>query len=350
MAQPVAHSDLDSWRGEDVRLGQVLDALADLRHRQQGGATRASVTNLVVVARDEVEVEQACAAVHRLGRRHPGRNIVLLASPGAGPSGIDAEVLLHGSVAEGHPVWSEDVRLVVRGRLAGHLESLIEPLTLPDLPVAVWFVSGVPDPHDPLVLAATTVVVDGDTLAEDPSVAAMARLAARRVVLDLCWERLRPWRHLLAGAFEIPAARPFLAGVKRVEVEGPQWPSALLGGWAASRLGLPAAAIGRTPADTPSIRLVTEHGGQVATFVAEQAEGAGGAPIVRLVSSLASPGARQDRLSLPEDPVAWALGEVLARSGRDRVQGQALQAAVTLAGPPRRAEASGGPPVIGSAG
>ena len=293
--------------------------------------------------------------------------IVLLASPGAGPSRIDAEVRLHGSVAEGHAVWSEDVRLVVQGPLAGHLESLIEPLTLPDLPVAVWFVSGLPDPHDPLVLAATTVVVDGDTLADATSVAAMARLAARRVVFDLCWERLRPWRQLLAGAFEVPAARPFLAGVTRVEVEGPQWPSALLGGWAASRLGLPPSAIGRAPAATPAIRLVAEHGGQVATFVAEQAEGAGGTPVVRLVSSLASPGARPDRLSLPEDPTAWALGEVLTRSGRDRpgrsvrqaarfgaipqgwstgdrVQGQALQAAVALAGPPPQAEASAGPP------
>ena len=328
MAQPVAPDDLRAWRGESVRLGQVLDALADLRHGEQGGATRASVTNLVLVARDEEEADRACDAVHRLGRRHPGRNIVVLPLPDASPAGIDAEVRLHGAVAEGHHVWSEDVRLVVRGAPAAHLESLVDPLTLPDLPVAVWFVSGLPDPHDPLVRAASTVVVDSDTLDNPSSVAAMARLAGRRVVLDLCWARLRPWRQLLAGLFEVPVARPFVAGVREIEVQGPPWPCRLLGGWAASRLGLPASAVTRQPAPVPSIRLVAEHAGEVATFAAEQAEGRGGAAVVRATSSLTGRGMREDRLTLPEDPLAWSLGEVLTRTGRDRTHGQALQVAV----------------------
>lgn len=333
MAQPIAHTEIGSWRGEGVGVGQVLDALADLRRCQQRTATRASVTNLVIVAGGDDEVDRACDAVHRLGRRHPGRNIVLLPSPDARPSGIDAEVLLHASVLEGHPVWSEDVRLVVRGAPTAHLQSLVEPLTLPDLPVAVWFVTGPPDLHDPLVRAASTVVIDGDTL-DHSSVAAVARLAGRRVVLDLCWERLRPWRQLLAGLFEVPSARPFLAGVRRIEVQGPAWPSLVLGGWAASRLGLPAGAVARAPAPTPAIRLVAEHAGEVATFTAEQAEGTGGAEVVRATSSLAAPGLREDRLSLPDDPVAWSLGEALTRTGRDRVYERALQVAVAIVGLP----------------
>lgn len=344
MAQPVAEGEIGSWRGEGVHLGQVLDALADLRHRQQRTATRASVTNLVLVAGGDAEAARACDAVHRLGRRHPGRNIALVSMPDAQPSGIDAEVALHGSVLEGHPVWSEDVRLVVRGAPTAHLESLIEPLTLPDLAVAVWFVSGLPGPHDPLVGAATIVVVDGDTFGDGTSVAAMAGLAARRVVFDLCWERLRPWRQLLAGMFEVPGARPFLGGVQRVEVQGPAWPSVLLAGWAVSRLALPASAVRRTPATTPSIRLVAEHDGQEATFTAEQGEADGGAPIVRAVSGLAAPGAREDRLTLAEDPVAWALGQVLTRTGRDRTQSQALQAAVAIAGLAGQPKASERPP------
>ncbi|HEX2701739.1 MAG TPA: glucose-6-phosphate dehydrogenase assembly protein OpcA [Acidimicrobiales bacterium] len=330
MAEPVAHGEIGTWRGADVRIGQVLDALTDLRRCEQRTATRASVTNLVLVAGDEAEVESACEAVHRLGRRHPGRAIVVLASPGAEPSGIDAEVVLHGSVLEGHPVWSEDVRLVVRGGPTRHLQSLVEPLTLPDLPVAVWFVSGVPDPHDPLVRGATTLVVDGDTFDADTAVAAMARLAGRRVVYDLCWERLRPWRQSLAGVFEVPDARPFVAGARRIEVEGPPWPSLLLGGWAASRLGLPAAAVRRASAAASAIRLVAEHGGEVATFAAEQVEDAGGAAVVRATSSIASH-RRSDRVALSGDPVAWALGEALTRTDRDRVHGLALQAAVAIA-------------------
>lgn len=330
MAQPVAQSELGSWRGEGVRLGQVLDALGDLRRCEQRTATRASVTNLVLVARDDDEVERACDAVHRLGRRHPGRNIVLLPRPDAEPAGIDAEVLLHGSVLEGgHPVWSEDVRLVARGAAATHLGSLIEPLTLPDLAVAVWFVSGLPDPHDPLVAAASAVVVDSATLdGGQGSVAGMARLAGRRVVLDLCWTRLRPWRQLLAGLFEVPAARPFVAGVRKVAVGGPPWPRLLLGGWAASRLGLPVSVVEHTPGPTPAVSLVAEHAGEVATFSVEQARGAGGAALVRATSSLGTARVREDRLSLPEDPLASSLGEVLTRMTRDRAHGQALQVAV----------------------
>ena len=328
MAQPVASGDLGTWRGDGVRLGQVLDALADLRRGEQRTATRASVTNLVLVARDDDEVERACDAVHRLGRRHPGRNIVVLAMPGSSPAGIDAEVRLHGSMVEGHHVWSEDVRLAVRGDPAAHLESLVDPLTLPDLPVAVWFVSGLPDPDDPLVRAASTVVVDSETLDNTESVAAMALLAGRWVVLDLCWARLHPWRQLLAGLFEVPAARPFASAVREVRVQGPPWPCLLLGNWAASRLGLTALAVTRQPADTPAVSLVAEHAGRVATFTAEQAQDGSGAPVVRATSSLAGPGVREDRLSLPVDPLAWSLGEVLTRTGRDRAHGQALQVAV----------------------
>lgn len=328
MAQPVASGDLGTWRGDGVHLGQVLDALADLRRGEQHTATRASVTNLVLVARDDDEVERACDAVHRLGRRHPGRNIVVLPMPGSSPAGIDAEVRLHGSMVEGHHIWSEDVRLAVRGAAAAHLESLVDPLTLPDLPVAVWFVSGLPDPNDPLVRAARTVVVDSETLDDTESVAAMAHLAGRRVVLDLCWTRLRPWRQLLAGLFEVPAARPFVTGVREVQVLGPPWPCRLLGGWAASRLGLRASAVTRHPAPVPAIVLVAEHAGQVAAFTAEQAQDASGTPVVRASSSLAAPGMREDRLSLPVDPVAWSLGEVLTRTDRDRAHGQALQVAV----------------------
>ena len=304
-------------------------ALADLRRNGQRTATRASVTNLVLVAADGHEVSTGCDAVHRLGRRHPGRNIVLLPLPDAAPDGIDAEVVLHGSLAEGHPVWSEDIRLDVRGVAASHLDSLVEPLTLADLPVAVWFVSGVPVPEHPLLRAATTVLVDTEGLA-DGGLTAIVRLARRRVVVDLCWTRLRPWRQLLAGLFDVPACRPFLSGVRRVEVRGPASQRLLLAGWLSSRLALLPPALALTPADAPAVAVVAEHEGTIATFTVELARGGRGPGTVRAVTDLAGSGLREDRLTLPDDPLAWSLGEGLARAGRDRVHGQAVHAAVGL--------------------
>ena len=334
MAQPVAPGELGSWRGENVRLGAVVDALGELRRGGERTATRASVTNLVVVAADEGEVERACDAVHRLGRRHPGRNIVLLPRPRATPDGIDASVLLHGSVAEGRPVWSEDIRLDVRGAPAAHLESLVEPLTLPDLPVAVWFVSGVPDPDGPLVRSADAVLVDSErpgAAAGDPrtGLAALSRLARRRVVLDLCWTRLRPWRQLLAAQFEVPAARPFASRVREIAVAGPEASRLLLGGWLAARLAVPASAVTFADGPSPAVRLVAGDGGATAEISVAEAPGGAG-PVVRSTARVGGTALREDRLSQPDDPLAWSLGDALTRLGRDRVYGQALQAALVF--------------------
>lgn len=326
MAEPVAPGSLGTWRGEGVRLGQVLEALADLRHGEQRTATRASVTNLVVVAQDDHEVARACDAVHRFGGRHPGRNIVLLPRPDESPPGIDAAVLLHGA-ATGRPVWSEDIRLVVRGEPARHLRSLIEPLTLAELPVAVWFVARLPDPADPLLSSAGAVLVDSGPLGHD-GLAGVARLARRPVLVDLCWTRLRLWRQLLAGLFELPACRPFLGGARAVEAWGPPSPRRLLAGWAASRLAVPASSVRLSDGAAPGLRLVAEHDGGTATFVVEQAERGGDGAVVRAVAELPDGERREDRLSLPEDPLAWSLGEALTNPVRDRAHGQALQAAL----------------------
>lgn len=331
MAQPVASAELGTWRGENVRLDQVLDALADLRRGEQRTATRASVTNLVLVAHDQAEVDQACEAVHHLGRRHPGRNIVLVPRPDDPHAGLDATVLLHGSVAGGHPVWSEDVCLTVRGPAARWLHSLIEPLTLPDLPVVAWYVSGLPDPGDPLLLAVDRLVVDAGTL--DPAAAGdLERLMRRHFVLDLCWARLRPWRRALAEQFEQPGARPFLRGVRAVEAAGPPWPRLLLAGWAASRLGLARAAVALAEGPDPAIRLTAAADGEEAVFAAQLGESAAGAPVVRAWSTRRHAARRGDLLALPEDPVAWALGLLLTRVARDLVHGQALRVAVGFAG------------------
>lgn len=320
--------ELGSWRGEGVRLGQVLDALSDLRCSGTRTATRTSVTNLVLVASTGADVTLGCDAVHRMGRRHPGRNIVLLARPGAGPPGIDAEVVLHGSVAGDLVMWSEDVRLDVRGPAATRLDSLVEPLTLADVPVTVWFVSGLPEPDDPLLEGADTVLVDTEAMAGG-AVAAMVRLLRRRVVFDLCWTRLRPWRRLLAGLFEVPALRPYLDDVRSVEARGADSPALLLAGWVTSRLGLDPSAVRVVAAPSPGLRLVAGAGGASAAFTVEAADpGPGGGAAVRARAELAGGATREDRVSLPDDPLAWSLAEALAHPGRDRTHVQALQGLV----------------------
>ena len=142
-ALAVADQPLSVWEGDGVTISEVASALVRLRRGQPETATRTSCVTLVVVGVDEDEATAATNAMHRLGARHPGRTLVLVPDPDA-EKGIDARVALHHTQVEGHAVWSEDIRLRVRGPAARHLDSLIEPLTLPDLPLCVWFVASAP--------------------------------------------------------------------------------------------------------------------------------------------------------------------------------------------------------------
>ena len=329
MAQPVAPEELGVWRGEGVRLGEVLDALCELRRGEQRTATRTSVTNLVLVADDHQAAATACSAVHRLGRRHPGRSIVVIPRPDHGPEGIDAQVLLHGSVAGGHAVWSEEVRLEVRGRPALHLDSLVEPLTLGELPVAVWWVSRPPSAGDRLLATADAVLVDGSPL-DERGLADLAALVRRHVVVDLGWIGLRPLRQLVALQFESHRSRPFLAGVHRIEARGTPAVRGILAGWVVSRLPPAQRSIELVDSPVPALRLAAEREGTEASFLVEQT-GDDGETMVQATTTLEGGGAPNDRARLPDDPLAWSLAQAIARPGRDPVHGRALQAALGLA-------------------
>jgi len=323
-----AASELGSWRGEGVRVGEILDALAELRRSEPKAATRTSVVNLVMVAGDEEEAERACAAMHRLETGHPGRTVVLVRDAGATEAGLDAEVSLHGAEAGGHAVWSEDVRLRVKGALADHLYSLVEPLTLPDVPVAVWFLTRLPRPSDPVLAAAGFVIVDTREAAEDGSLAALTALAEHHHVMDLSWIRLQPWRELLGNLFEVRPFRPFVDGVRDVTISGKPGPRQLMAGWLSARLGLPASAVTLSDARHLTVCLTCDHEGTTGTFTVDRVAGE------RLVRSKAEvPGLPpyEDRLVLHDDSLPWSLGKALTRLEPHPSYGPSLRSAVSFA-------------------
>lgn len=337
MAQPLTPSPpgtaIGSWRGENVGVNQVLDALAELRRGEQRTATRTCVVNLVVRADDDDQADRAFAALHGLGTRHPGRTVVVVGAheAGDGPWSMDADVELHGAEAEGHAVWSEDVRLHVRGALVGHLDSLVEPLTLPDLPVVVWFTGRPPQVDDPLLGTADAVIVDAKT--EEPggerSLPGVVSLGRHNIVIDLSWMRLRPWRELLAGLFDGPVFRPFLDGVSRVVVTGKRGPRLLLAGWLVSRLGLTRDQVEQVDGRHLSVHLTAAHEGTTATFAVERREGE---RLVRALAQIDGGPTQEDRLALPDDSLSWSLAQALTHLRYDRVHGQAVQAALGLGG------------------
>lgn len=318
MAEPVI--TLGSWEADGTNVGAIAAALSDLRRGEQRTATRTAVLNLVVMATDATEVERAEAATHRLAGRHPGRTITIRPDgPPEGPGRMDATVHLQGTDAEGLPVWWEEIDVCVQGGLIRHLDSIVEPLVIADLPVAVWFTGRAPAADEPLVRVADALLVDSRQ-AEPGAFAALARLERARGLVDLSWIRLRPWRLLLGTMFDSAEARPYLQGVKRARIAGKDGPRRLLAGWLAAQLGLRPSAFTLVPSRHVGITLTAASDGREATFTVERREGE---RLVRAVTSIG--GTRhEDVVALVDDSLPWSLSQALTHLRRDRVYGQAL--------------------------
>ena len=102
---------------------------------------RTSVLNLVVVARRPEMGERAAATISRLSGRHPSRTIILSPADPDGPRWIDAQVQAVCMVPAdgGHETCAELVYLTAGGEAGRHLDALVAPLLIHDLPVATWW-------------------------------------------------------------------------------------------------------------------------------------------------------------------------------------------------------------------
>lgn len=319
---------LGSWEGDGVTVPQIAAALSELRRHEQRAAVRTSVLTLVAIVRDAEVVEGTIDTVRELGARHPSRTLVLVVADTDDDPGIDAIVSVHALREQGPTVCFEDVVLHVRGPARWHLDSLIEPFTLPDLPVVVWLPNGIPSLGDPLLEAADRVVVDTRAIGERPdSLAQVARLLRRLPVTDLSWVRISPWRSLLAGLFEGHASRPFLDHVTRVEVAGHFGPRHLLAGWLMATLDLTRPHVHIEEAEHVSIRIFAEHEGRVGRFSVTRPA----AERVIHSSVEIDDGITVDQAWRLRD--RWpsrSLADALTRIGDDPVYRRALQGAVEL--------------------
>jgi glucose-6-phosphate dehydrogenase assembly protein OpcA len=301
-------------------MSDVSEALHRLRGSDRT-ATRTSVVTLVAVTRTADELDRACATTETLGGRHPGRTIVILAQEDEKP-GLEARVRLLEGSSDGARVWSEDVTLTVKGPAARHLDSLIEPLTLPDLPLAVWYVATCPTPDDALCATAEVVVVDSKELVDETGFADLVPVSHRRTLIDLTWVRLTPWRLLLAGLFDGRVYRPYVTQVDWAGVKGKPGVRDLLGGWLVSRLEL--RDVHLEDDRHASMRLVAGDG----EFTVERREEE---RLVRASARIKGGPGHEEVLALPDMTLAWSLAEALSDLEGDHVYEEALEAAISFA-------------------
>ena len=190
-------------------------------------AARTSVMNLVVVARRPEDGERCAATIQQLTGRHPSRTLIVSAADPDGPSWLDAQIQAHCVLPrdDAPEICAELIYLTAGGESGRHLDAIVAPLLIHDLPVTIWW-PGEPSfgrqPTVDLLATADRLVVDGSTWSED-GLRRLGELAGllettRLSIRDFALVRQSRWREAIASIFDMPEFLPYLHSLRRIAV------------------------------------------------------------------------------------------------------------------------------------
>lgn len=269
MAQAINQSGAGTldWKGEGVTIGQVLDALTEIRRKFAEAQSpdldhphpRNTVMSLVAVAANAEEEERAQRECRAIAAQHPSMAIVVRGQLDVKEGRIDASITAPapqpvtepGSGTAATPPHYELVTLHVHGAASSHLAALVDPLLVSGVPTFIWWLGTPPfgskEIRDALSIA-DALVVDSARFARPYhsflGLASASTHAHHRLGLaDLQWARLDPWRETIAQFFAPITRRAFLKGIAEIGIDytgegrGNRIPSVVLIGWIASALG-----------------------------------------------------------------------------------------------------------------
>ena len=248
------------WHGEDVTIGDVLNALSEIRFkfaRAEAGDDehlhpRNCVMTLIGIAHDDQYEKVASLATQAIAMEHPAQAIVMRED--APVSGQRLEAWITTDVRRPEVACAVECELItlhVKGPAEDHLAALIDPLLVSGVPTYLWWLGTPPFGKRELLDALSIcdgLVVDSADF-EQPyqsfqRMSEMLKLTHHRMGLaDLQWSRLRPLRESIAQFFSPSERRGFLGGISEVGVDyagegrGNRIVAALVTGWMASALG-----------------------------------------------------------------------------------------------------------------
>jgi 6-phosphogluconolactonase len=351
-------STLSTMPGETTNLAAVEKELNKLWSRIAGAdgknpILRATTLNLVLHTDDPNSVPGLIA---EFTEAHPCRTIVVQGDETAADAiKVLPTVFSRRSLGTGEgrtQVCCEEILLQASSAIADRVRTAVESLLISDLPV-YFFQQGELSLSDPFMMGPDRLISELDGLIVDSSRYAMPAkgikdLSAllgnadfRTNLYDLNWERLVPWRRVLAQSFDNLADRERIDKITEVEIRhsGARMQALLYLGWLISRLGLELFAAeegdswkARIGANTVALRLreeaVDRHGLHSVTITAD------GRPYFINVSEngnflIASDGIRRT-LRLPEQSPGALLGSIIDSNGPDRMFEDALSTAMLL--------------------
>lgn len=308
----------------ETTSAQINAALVGAR-RATGTPAVGMVLTLVIVT-DEGNHYDALKAASQASKEHPSRILVVIKRPGRSPreralARLDAEVRVGNETDTG-----ETVLLRLHGELAGHPESVVLPLLLPDAPVVVWWPEDAPDnPAEDLLGKLATRRITDAAACEDPVDALRQRATAYAPGdTDLAWTRITPWRSVLAAALDQRHA-----AIESAVVEGEEYnpSSELLALWLADRLRVPVERTGSPGPGLTAVRLLTTDG----VICLDRPNGA--------LAELAVPGQPERHVALKRRTTAELIAEELRRLDPDEAYAHAVAYGVERLAPAGAVEA-----------
>jgi hypothetical protein len=217
---------------------------------KQQSTTRACLWNLAVYSTGYEQSDQLRNQLETIYPSLPMRTLILEVEPDVEPP-LSAWVSARCHITGGKQVCSEEVTIRSDHRAVTRLSPLLSALLVPDIPSAAWWpdLSQEPDAlFGHFIDHMDRVVLDSSGVPGEQGLKTLQRLsqlrrASRRLLGDLAWHRIAPWRSLIARLFDTPAARLDLPLIDAIEVDSTGRPgdptgspALLLTGWLAERL------------------------------------------------------------------------------------------------------------------
>jgi glucose-6-phosphate dehydrogenase assembly protein OpcA len=237
----------DIWSQGSCTPADIESALRDLlsRRASEGGGvySPARVLNLIVVVDREWRGEIA-NRLEQVGRYSASRTIMCVVEQGRDHISAWARMSAPDTApppGEVAPV-REHIVVDVGPQHLPVLDTVVDPIVVPELITVLWSPHGHDDAVDSLLRRIVDVILLDSVVDPDPEEALtrVEELSERAYVVDLAWLRSTPWRERVAATFDPREMRRMLSAISGVTVRyrpDSEASAYLFVGWLASRLG-----------------------------------------------------------------------------------------------------------------
>ncbi|MCE5198614.1 MAG: glucose-6-phosphate dehydrogenase assembly protein OpcA [Armatimonadota bacterium] len=210
--------------------------------------------NLIIYASSENEAESASHDAGEIMGRHPSRTIIIDASQHAAGQTQAAISAVCGITERGERMLCGEIIELHTGGVEEDIVGWVMPLLVPDVPVCLWVIGEIPcgmREFEAAMEVSDCIIVDSRRFSDlhrglELLIGVCTAGAPVRMVQDLSWSAIQPWRELTAQHFDPQAARGCLYNLINVNINyasgerenSPASAALLFASWLMNRLGI----------------------------------------------------------------------------------------------------------------